>query len=554
MNSRRQQALRLAIFVLFAVSVTSQSYAHFLWLKLVPVNDGFESRLFFSGAADLEGDKLPESVASAEVFQLDEAGKRSQLKMVSPADKKPMRIATLSAAECRSVATTRKYGNYHGTLLTYYAKSVYVTDVNNLAKVSRDKEQKLDMVCESHEGEYVFSLLWENAPLPEIKFTITDAEGESNDVMSGKDGKATFRAKTNGTHGIVAHYEDNDAKGEFDGEKYKGAHHYATLTIPLVADKSSKPAIDDSSKLPSLPVPIASFGAAVVGDFAYVYGGHTGTAHAHSRENLSEGFYRLNLESPKEWKALPSGPALQGLALAAHGKFLYRVGGLDARNAPDEDDDLHSVATAARFNTETLKWEPLPDMPTPRSSHDAFVLGDKLYVVGGWTLSGPTDGEWRNTPLMMDLAAEKLAWEKMSEGPFFKRALAVAVDSDQLYALCGMNDDNDVSRTVFRFDPKTQAWSKGPTLDGGGMDGFGVSACTLDGRVYMSGHDGVVCKLSDERDAWEYAGKLQSGRFFHRLVAHGEKLFAIGGASHTGHMASIESFEPRQEVSVAEKR
>ena len=554
MNSR--QLVRLVRFGVLVIGLCAvvPCQAHFLWLKLVPVENGYESRLFFSEAADLDGDKLPGSVADAEVFQTDEQGNRKQLEMKAAPEEKPMKLAELPSAECCSVATTCRYGNYHGTLLTYYAKSVYATDINNLSKVARDKEQALDLVCESNDGEYLFSLVWDGSPLPAIKFTITDSEGESNDVTSDKDGKATFRPATSGIHGIVAHHEDNDAKGEFDGEKYKGAHHYATLTIPLVADKSSKPVIDESSKLPSLPVPVASFGAAVVGDFVYVYGGHTGTAHAHSRENLSDGFHRLNLESPKEWESLPSGAALQGLALAAHGKYLYRVGGLDARNAPDEDDDLHSVATAARFNTETLKWESLPDMPMPRSSHDAFVLGDSLYVVGGWTLSGSADGEWRNTPLKMDLGAEKLVWKKMSEGPFFKRALAVAVDSDQLYALCGMNDDNDVSRTVYRFDPKTQAWSKGPELDGTGMDGFGVSACTLDGRVYMSGHDGVVYTLNKERDAWVRGGKLKSGRFFHRLVAHGGQLFAIAGASHTGHMASIESFEPQQESSAAGKR
>ena len=34
----------------------------------------------------------------------------------------------------------------------------------------------------------------------------------------------------------------------------------------------------------------------------------------------------------------------------------------------------------------------LAPLPEARSSHDAVVIGDKLYVVGGWTLSGDRKG------------------------------------------------------------------------------------------------------------------------------------------------------------------
>jgi N-acetylneuraminic acid mutarotase len=540
--------LRFAVFAL-ALTVCSKSFGHFLWLKITPAKDGHQAQLFFSEAADLEGDKLPSKVADASVFHLDEKGKRTPLKLELAANDKPLKTCTLPATECRSVSTTCTYGNYHGTLLTYYSKAIHTVDPGNLAKVAKDKDQLLDIIPSFSDGSYQLKVTWKGQPVADAELTVTDSEGEETTLYADKQGLAKFTAKNSGIHGVLSHHEDKAAKGKYDDQAYNGAHHYATLTVPMVATKSqSSETIAEG--YPKLPLGIASFGAAVVGDHAYIYGGHTGTAHDHSRENLSDGFYRLNLKSGKSWEKLRSGPALQGLALAAHGKYLYRVGGLDAHNAAGEEENLHSVKSAARFNTRSMKWETLPDMPFARSSHDAFVMQDKLYVVGGWALSGDSEGKWQNQPLVMDLKAKTLEWQILPEAPFYKRALAIAVHGDHLFAMCGMDSENDVSRTVYQFDSKTKQWKEGPELDGSGMDGFGISACTLDGRLYQSGHDGTIYQLAKNGKAWKEVGELRSGRFFHRLVAYKDKLVAIGGASHTGHLTSVEEFSPSVETAI----
>jgi hypothetical protein len=73
--------------------------------------------------------------------------------------------------------------------------------------------------------------------------------------------------------------------------------------------------------LPPLPEPLSSFGAVVSEDWLYVYGGHTGTEHEHSAENLSNHFRRVRLTETgnagdaQEWEELPMQTPLQGLAL-----------------------------------------------------------------------------------------------------------------------------------------------------------------------------------------------------------------------------------------------
>ena len=143
-----------------------------------------------------------------------------------------------------------------------------------------------------------------------------------------------------------------------------------------------------------MPHAITSFGACRVGSLLYVFGGHIGRAHAHSKDNVIGAFRRMNMVDGSSWQELPPGPALQGTALvAAPDGTIYRVGGTDARNEPGEEDDMHSTSSVQRFDPVAGAWSEMTPLPEPRSSHDAIVCDNKLYVVGGWELDGD-DGQW----------------------------------------------------------------------------------------------------------------------------------------------------------------
>jgi hypothetical protein len=280
----------------------------------------------------------------------------------------------------------------------------------------------------------------------------------------------------------------------------------------------------------------------VAGGWLYVYGGHTGTEHDHSAENLSQHFRRLRLDGGTEWEELPMQTPLQGLALVAHGGKVYRIGGLSARNATtDEAEDLHSTAEFEEFDPASGEWTPLAPLPTPRSSHNAAVIGNRLYVVGGWQLAGESPGTWQPAVLVYDFAKPQAGWQALPEPPFKRRALAVSHWNGKLVVLGGMDEESNVSRRMDLFDPDSGDWSQGPELPGDGMAGFGVSACNLAGKLYVSGLRGVVLRLSASGSEWEEAAPMARGRFFHQLLPVGEQaVLAIAGASHDGHLADIE--------------
>ena len=169
--------------------------------------------------------------------------------------------------------------------------------------------------------------------------------------------------------------------------------HRAPLEVGAlqIYDPSTAPDGIVRSDFPLLPQAITSFGATALNGWLYVLGGYSGTPHEYSKEGQSGAFYRLNLQDGRTWQELPGIEHLQSVALAAHGDSLIRIGGMRAANSASEAARLDSVTEVARFGLDTGTWQPLPDLPKGRSSHNAVVVGDTLYVLGGWQLVSGDD-------------------------------------------------------------------------------------------------------------------------------------------------------------------
>lgn len=307
--------------------------------------------------------------------------------------------------------------------------------------------------------------------------------------------------------------------------------------IPLLLSPTLSRAEKNASDVAPLPEAITSFGAAVLGDRVYVYSGHIGEAHAHSKANLSRRFSRVNLRSGDAWETLPMQTPLQGLALVAVGERVVRIGGMQPQNGPGEDEDLRSVAEVAAFDPRTRQWSPLPELPEPRSSHDAAVVGSTIYVVGGWQLNHGS--KWHSTAWKLDTAASNPAWKPLPEPPFHRRALTLVAWGDKLWAIGGMTEKGP-SGEVHELDLATSQWSAKPTLPGKPIEGFGCAAAVDQSQLIVSTMSGQLLRIGPTDSTWSTAGQLTLGRFFHRLVPTENGLLSIGGASSRGHLTTVE--------------
>jgi len=289
---------------------------------------------------------------------------------------------------------------------------------------------------------------------------------------------------------------------------------------------------------PEMPLSIASFGAAGMPDGSlYFYGGHSGKRHKYNRDEVHGDLFHWKQGADK-WQALAQDEPAQGASLVAVKDGVVRIGGMAARNAMGEKQDLWSSETAARYDPASGKWVPLPKLPQRRSSHDSIVSGDTLYVIGGWQMEGDADSVWHDTYLTLDLNKTDATWESHPQ-PFKRRALAVQTIGTNVYAIGGMTDDNELSSAVSVLDTRTGSWSDGPPLPADKIGGFGFAAVSQAGRLFASGLAGRLLELRGE--SWVAVAKLAQPRYFHRLLSGGAgKLFAIGGENREGTKATPE--------------
>lgn len=298
-----------------------------------------------------------------------------------------------------------------------------------------------------------------------------------------------------------------------------------------------------TAEFPDLPMPLTSFGAARTPDAIYVYGGHTGSAHSYSSAEQSNQLLRLKLDQLEAgWQEIAEGPRLQGLAMVAHGNRVIRLGGFTARNDRDQEQDLHSRSSVALYDPASGAWSELPDLPEPRSSFDAAILGSRIYVVGGWQLDDPHDAQWHQTAWVLDLDAPSAAWEALPEPPLVRRALAVVGHDEKLYVIGGMQRDGGPTTATAVYDPASSRWSEGPSLPGPPMNGFGAAAASVGGKLIVSTIEGDLLQLADDADSWRKIGQSRDAKFFHELVPLDEHhLLSIGGANmETGKFRQLE--------------
>ncbi|WP_291172285.1 hypothetical protein [Gimesia sp.] len=315
-------------------------------------------------------------------------------------------------------------------------------------------------------------------------------------------------------------------------------------------ETNSAPQADTDSKRAvlhqPLPEPLTSFGAAVLGDYLYVFSGHDGDAHGEGSDLLADHFRRIKVDDPQaHWEELAKHHPAQSTALVTDGKYLYRIGGLSFLNSSGEETNFNSTQFFSRYDVDTDAWTELAPLPEPRSSLDAAVLGRSIYVAGGWNLQGESsrDAPWHADILRFDLDQPEAGWQTIKGPGYNTRALSLAAFDGKIYLLGGIQE-RGISRKVSVYDPQTDNWSAGPELKADSSTaGFATSSFATGGHLYYTGGSGIVYRLNADKSDWEVADRLLFPRMFLRLLPLSEqRLIALGGTSmNAGRIGIVES-------------
>jgi Kelch motif len=317
----------------------------------------------------------------------------------------------------------------------------------------------------------------------------------------------------------------------------------ATPQRPGAAAPAAQPARQPvRSEVPQWERPVTSFGAAAQAGLVYALGGYSGVPHAYSIEGQSGELVRFDPGSGR-FETLWRGEGVQGAQLVASERGLVRVGGMRARNRSGEPEQLESLREVALWQEEARAFQALAPLPEARSSHAAVALGGKLYVIGGWTLSGARNkGKFAERVAVLDLASN--TYSELPQ-PFRVRAHAAGVLDGKIVVVGGLDDAGQVQRAVRVLDPASGSWANAPDYP---EDAFGIALTGASGALFASARDGVVRRLAQPTGSFEPCAALAFPRFFHQLVGLPDgRIAALGGISgmHNGaRTAHVELFDP----------
>lgn len=503
-----------------ALALGSWAQAHFLWIVSDPASS--QARVYFSEDAQPDDPDLLDRLSDLKLNVLEGRDKSSELPVAKEGD---ALVAPLGNAY--GVSLSREYGvlerGGEKFLLHYHATS-QVSPIRADWKRLGGEQVPLEIVPSQLGNQVELTLFWNGKPLADAVIVAEGAGLEKVDAKTDAQGRIKVEPKKAGLLLVRAKHVVTQA-GKAGDKAYDSIRHWTTLTVPVSISNVQSA----STELPDVPKGITSFGAAAIGDSVYVYGGHWGGAHHYWQEGQSNELLRLNAGESK-WEQLAGGPRRTGTAMVAHGGKLYRIGGFEARNAEADDADLHSMDDVQRFDPATGKWEDFVAMPVPRSSHDAAVLENTIYVVGGWNLQQRGEGKFLDTMLTLDLSAAKPEW-KTATVPFKRRALSVAVHDGKVYAIGGMLEKGGPTTKVSVYDPQSQKWSDVSSLHGQPKEGFGNTSFEVNRKLSVVTRSGAIQQLNEDDKSWSIAGYLKSPRFFSRLLPiSGGRGIVIAGA------------------------
>lgn len=503
----------LLMTIVLAAATAAQ--AHFVFV--VPEAGGTKARMMLGEDLNPDEGTAVDLLAGARLSVRGKNGEETPLTMSKGEHAWQIVVPGSGARLLHGVADIgmRKSGGKEHRLI-YYPKAI-LGDPFEASVIG--PESAVEIVPAGEPGNLRLKLLARGRPHADAEMTVIFPDGSQKQVRTDASGLTPAFSET-GRYGAWARYWETVSVPE--------QRHYATVVFDVYPR---------ASQAASMPHAASSFGAVASDGWLYVYGGHVSPTHTYWTGAVSARFDRLSLDTGK-WESLPAGPALQGMNLAVHDGKMYRCGGMEPRNAKGKAPDNHSIADCARFDPAVGKWQPVPPLPQPRSSHDIAAVGDKLIVGGGWNLMGAQQ-QWADTVAVFDLTKPKPAWESHPQ-PFRRRAFIAVAYEGKMYFIGGLNEEGKIVRGVSIFDPRSNSWSEGPSLPEGFGTAFSPAAAVHSGRLYVSVSDGSILRLDAAGKSWEKVAEA-TPRIAHRMVSCGPSLYVIGGAAKGKNFDLVEA-------------
>ena len=276
---------------------------------------------------------------------------------------------------------------------------------------------------------------------------------------------------------------------------------------------------EPSDALAPLPLPRTEVAGAIWRGLVAVVGGITADGAATNQVDLYD-------PATNRWRSGPPLPLLLHHAgAAAVGDRLYVVGGYSSRRGLA----FQAVDRVLSLGPGEDQWRQEPPLSEPRGALGLVAAGDRLVAVGGMPEANlrrtevltPGAGGWRPGPDLLEA----------------REHLAVAVSGGRVYAIGGRVGGLESNlRSVESWDPAGPGgWRPEPALnDSRG----GTAAAEVGGRPCVAGGEeptGTIASVEClAADRWDGVATLGTPRHGLAVVAVGNRLHVIGGGPTPG--------------------
>lgn len=208
--------------------------------------------------------------------------------------------------------------------------------------------------------------------------------------------------------------------------------------------------------------------------------------------------------------------ARSNVACVAWHDRVYILGG-NGLNGP--------TATCWSLNPHTRRFEVLPPMPEARAAHGAIVCGDRILVFGGLRESAVQDG-------IEAFDMHTRTWSHVAAMPFKRARFGLAALDGRVW-LAGGSDGASRCADLQAYDPVQGTWTRKANLP---EPRDRLALVALGGMLYAIGgetSDGVaarsVWRYAPAEDRWTKASSLAHPRRGCTAVRLGDRIVVAGG-------------------------
>ena len=237
----------------------------------------------------------------------------------------------------------------------------------------------------------------------------------------------------------------------------------------------------------------------------------------------------------KTWKkAAPLPAGLHHIGLVGALNRIYLIGGYDdivkmVKAAPDSSKGWYYDPTGDT-------WTAIKDMPAPRAAHGIVSLRDRIYIVAG-TGTG-AQAVWIYDP-------KTDSWDTSAKGqlPTPREHVSAFVINDKIYVVGGRWQYINTP-SVEVYDPETDTWEKRHDMP---LGTSGYMGAVVDGKIHILGGENIDgnCLVAAHQiydpvtDSWTLAGDFPIMRHGGGSVVVDGRWYVLGGSRKVGDQADL---------------